>query len=144
MSRALSSPSFPSPSHPFLLLTLQSNRSTFATNMNEHSSRSHLVLSVYITGVAKTGGGPHTPMTFASAVGLRLGPIRMNSHIPGLGTTMRGKLHLIDLAGSERLSKTGAQVTSRDNRHDHTRSSELDWDPACLVTPNSPVFRSSA
>lgn len=28
---------------------LQSNRSTFATNMNEHSSRSHLVLSVYVT-----------------------------------------------------------------------------------------------
>ena len=28
------------------------------------------------------------------------------------GTIMRGKLHLIDLAGSERLSKTGAQVCS--------------------------------
>ena len=42
-----------SPTHP---LPLQSNRSTFATNMNEHSSRSHLVLSVYITAVAKTGG----------------------------------------------------------------------------------------
>jgi kinesin family protein C2/C3 len=25
------------------------NRSTFATNMNEHSSRSHLVLSIYVT-----------------------------------------------------------------------------------------------
>ncbi|GAX80690.1 hypothetical protein CEUSTIGMA_g8125.t1 [Chlamydomonas eustigma] len=58
----------------------KSNRSTFATNMNEHSSRSHLVLSVYITAVAKAGG-----------------------------TTFKGKLHLIDLAGSERLSKTGAQ-----------------------------------
>ena len=29
------------------------NRSTFATNMNEHSSRSHLVFSVYITGKSK-------------------------------------------------------------------------------------------
>ncbi len=29
---------------------------------------------------------------------------------PGLtGSTLRGKLHLIDLAGSERLSRTGAQ-----------------------------------
>lgn len=25
------------------------NRSTFATNMNEHSSRSHLVLTIYVT-----------------------------------------------------------------------------------------------
>ncbi|EFJ44338.1 Kif3C type kinesin-like protein [Volvox carteri f. nagariensis] len=58
----------------------KSNRSTFATNMNEHSSRSHLVLSVYVTCVSK-----------------------MN------GSTLRGKLHLIDLAGSERLSRTGAQ-----------------------------------
>jgi kinesin family protein C2/C3 len=30
------------------------NRSTFATNMNEHSSRSHLVLSVYVTGSSRT------------------------------------------------------------------------------------------
>lgn len=56
------------------------NRSTFATNMNEHSSRSHLVLSVYIVARNKL-----------------------------TGQTMRGKLHLIDLAGSERLSRTGAQ-----------------------------------
>jgi len=58
----------------------KNNRSTFATNMNEHSSRSHLVLSVYITATSKTSN-----------------------------TTMRGKLHLIDLAGSERISRTGAQ-----------------------------------
>ncbi|KAG2454753.1 hypothetical protein HYH02_000588 [Chlamydomonas schloesseri] len=58
----------------------KSNRSTYATNMNEHSSRSHLVLSVYITAVSKQNG-----------------------------TTLKGKLHLIDLAGSERLSRTGAQ-----------------------------------
>ncbi|PNW84448.1 hypothetical protein CHLRE_03g145107v5 [Chlamydomonas reinhardtii] len=58
----------------------KANRSTYATNMNEHSSRSHLVLSVYITAVSKQNG-----------------------------TTLKGKLHLIDLAGSERLSRTGAQ-----------------------------------
>ncbi|GLC37409.1 hypothetical protein PLESTM_000580500 [Pleodorina starrii] len=58
----------------------KSNRSTFATNMNEHSSRSHLVLSVYVNCVSKLNG-----------------------------TALRGKLHLIDLAGSERLSRTGAQ-----------------------------------
>lgn len=33
------------------------NRSTFATNMNEHSSRSHLVLSLHVVGSAKIGGG---------------------------------------------------------------------------------------
>ncbi|GFR42053.1 hypothetical protein Agub_g2869 [Astrephomene gubernaculifera] len=58
----------------------KSNRSTYATNMNEHSSRSHLVLSVYVNSTSKLNG-----------------------------TTLRGKLHLIDLAGSERLSRTGAQ-----------------------------------
>mmetsp|Transcript_536 Transcript_536/g.1389 ORF Transcript_536/g.1389 Transcript_536/m.1389 type:complete len:891 (-) Transcript_536:598-3270(-) len=56
------------------------NRSTFATNMNEHSSRSHLVLSLFVTAVSKSGG-----------------------------TKMRGKLHLIDLAGSERVGRSGAQ-----------------------------------
>lgn len=34
----------------------KANRSTYATNMNEHSSRSHLVLSVYITAVSKQNG----------------------------------------------------------------------------------------
>ncbi|KXZ46835.1 hypothetical protein GPECTOR_40g569 [Gonium pectorale] len=58
----------------------KSNRSTYATNMNEHSSRSHLVLSVYVNSVNKLNGN-----------------------------ILRGKLHLIDLAGSERLSRTGAQ-----------------------------------
>jgi hypothetical protein len=32
------------------------NRSTFATNMNEHSSRSHLVLSLYVTAKHLTKG----------------------------------------------------------------------------------------
>lgn len=55
------------------------NRATFATNMNEHSSRSHSMLSVYIDGRN-------------SVTNLRF----------------KGKLHLIDLAGSERVSKSGA------------------------------------
>lgn len=32
------------------------NRSTFATNMNEHSSRSHLVLSLYVAATNKQTG----------------------------------------------------------------------------------------
>eukprot|EP00961_Rhodomonas_salina_P217566 2940095-Rhodomonas_salina.1 len=55
------------------------NRSTCATNMNEHSSRSHMVFSVQVTCHDLLKGG-----------------------------TAFGKMHLIDLAGSERLSRTGA------------------------------------
>nr|XP_039251487.1 kinesin-like protein KIFC3 [Styela clava] len=55
------------------------NRKTASTNMNEHSSRSHAVLMVYVEGTNET-------------------------------TAVRsfGKLNLIDLAGSERVSKSGA------------------------------------
>ncbi len=57
----------------------RNNRTTFSNNVNEHSSRSHLVVSLYCKGQSSTGA-----------------------------STSFGKLHLIDLAGSERLSRTGA------------------------------------
>jgi kinesin family protein C2/C3 len=56
------------------------NRHVGGTAMNEHSSRSHLVLTVSVVGTARSGGA-----------------------------TTHGKLNLIDLAGSERLAKTGAE-----------------------------------
>jgi len=56
-----------------------SNRSVGVTSMNEHSSRSHSLLSVEVEGENLIAGIKYF-----------------------------GKLHLIDLAGSERLSKTGA------------------------------------
>ncbi|TMW62185.1 hypothetical protein Poli38472_009678 [Pythium oligandrum] len=56
------------------------NRSTHATDMNEHSSRSHSILS-----------------------------IQLKSTNIVTGTVANGKLFLVDLAGSERLSKTGAE-----------------------------------
>jgi kinesin family protein C2/C3 len=56
------------------------NRTTFATNMNEHSSRSHCMLSVTATGTHRV-----------------------------TGAVSRGKLHLVDLAGSERVGKSGAE-----------------------------------
>ncbi|KAJ8412306.1 hypothetical protein AAFF_G00145730 [Aldrovandia affinis] len=59
------------------------NRSVGATNMNEHSSRSHAIFVITVECSA-------------------LGPDRQN-HI------RVGKLNLVDLAGSERQSKTGAQ-----------------------------------
>jgi len=55
------------------------NRTTFSNNINEHSSRSHLVLSVYARGENRS-----------------------------TGVQSYGKLHLVDLAGSERLSRTNA------------------------------------
>merc|ERR1712086_389387 len=58
----------------------QSSRSTACTNMNEHSSRSHLILRLYITSTNKTSGDV--------------------SH---------AKLSLVDLAGSERVKKSGAE-----------------------------------
>ena len=60
----------------------QGRRAVGRTNMNEHSSRSHAVITLHISVVGTPGSE---------------GIIATNS-----------KLHLIDLAGSERQSKTGA------------------------------------
>ncbi|WAR12064.1 KIFC3-like protein [Mya arenaria] len=57
----------------------QQNRATAATNMNEHSSRSHALLCVTLIGFNKTTAAKTT-----------------------------GKLNLVDLAGSERVSKSKA------------------------------------
>lgn len=62
-----------------LLSFADRNRSTASTNMNEHSSRSHLMLSVNVESTNKVSG-----------------------------VSTRGKLHLVDLAGSERIGKSGA------------------------------------
>ncbi|KAK9406582.1 kinesin-like KIF3A [Crotalus adamanteus] len=58
------------------------NRSVGATNMNEHSSRSHAIFTITIECSEKGVDG--------------------NIHV------RMGKLHLVDLAGSERQTKTGA------------------------------------
>nr|XP_045008728.1 kinesin-like protein KIF3A isoform X2 [Jaculus jaculus] len=58
------------------------NRSVGATNMNEHSSRSHAIFTITIECSEKGVDG--------------------NVHV------RMGKLHLVDLAGSERQAKTGA------------------------------------
>jgi hypothetical protein len=57
----------------------KANRSVGATCMNEHSSRSHCILSVYT-----------------------------ESRAVATGARAHGKLHLIDLAGSERVGRSGA------------------------------------
>ncbi|KAL8594301.1 hypothetical protein ACOMHN_001003 [Nucella lapillus] len=58
------------------------NRATATTNMNEHSSRSHCLLCVTVTGVNRT-----------------------------TNSRSFGRLNLVDLAGSERVSKSGADGT---------------------------------
>ena len=62
-----------------LISTADRNRSSATTNMNEHSSRSHMILTAYVT----------------------------SQFIP-TGVITRGKLNLVDLAGSERINKSGA------------------------------------
>jgi kinesin family protein C2/C3 len=62
-----------------LMALADKNRSSATTNMNEHSSRSHMMLQVLVQSENITTG--------------------INS---------RGKLNLVDLAGSERLNKSGA------------------------------------
>ncbi|XP_053104011.1 kinesin-like protein KIFC2 isoform X2 [Hemicordylus capensis] len=63
-----------------MLVLGKRNRATYSTNMNEHSSRSHALLTVTITGTELASG-----------------------------TSITGKLNLVDLAGSERVWKSGAQ-----------------------------------
>eukprot|EP00761_Pharyngomonas_kirbyi_P001460 gb/GECH01001464.1/.p1 GENE.gb/GECH01001464.1/~~gb/GECH01001464.1/.p1 ORF type:complete len:807 (+),score=212.10 gb/GECH01001464.1/:1-2421(+) len=54
------------------------NRAVGATDLNEHSSRSHCIVSIYVKGINTISG-----------------------------TIVRGKLHLVDLAGSERVKNAG-------------------------------------
>ncbi|CAB3980922.1 kinesin KIFC3, partial [Paramuricea clavata] len=56
------------------------NRATAVTSMNEHSSRSHAILRVTVSGTHNASG-----------------------------TTITGKLNLVDLAGSERVNKSGSE-----------------------------------
>ncbi|KAL7875315.1 hypothetical protein SRHO_G00062850 [Serrasalmus rhombeus] len=63
-----------------ILATARRNRITFGTQMNQHSSRSHALLTVTVQGVDLA-----------------------------TGTKSSGKLNLVDLAGSERVWKSGAE-----------------------------------
>ena len=65
-----------------------SNRATSTTNLNERSSRSHLIVQVDVV----TQRGTDTPV--------------------------RGRLNLVDLAGSERVGKSGATgATMKEAQH---------------------------
>ena len=62
-----------------LISSADRNRSSGTTNMNEHSSRSHMILTATVV-----------------------------SEYLATGVVSRGKLNLVDLAGSERINKSGA------------------------------------
>ena len=69
----------------------QENRSVGSHNFNEHSSRSHLVVTVYIEQSVSEEKVPDN-----------------DKNGSGKMVHRTSLLHLIDLAGSERLDKTGA------------------------------------
>jgi len=65
------------------------NRTSAKTHMNEHSSRSHMLLSVFVRGFNKPANIEY-----------------------------RGRLYLVDLAGSERVGKSGATgATLKEAQH---------------------------
>jgi len=74
-------------------------RSTAATNLNLHSSRSHLIIILEVTAVSKV----EEDETEAAAV-------------------QTGLLYLVDLAGSERVSKSGVEGSRLDEARHINRS----------------------
>ena len=70
------------------------NRSVASTNMNEHSSRSHLIVSVFVEGLNLATGIRTFGVNYFSAL------IFSSQFI------YTGKLNLVDLAGSERVGRT--------------------------------------
>jgi kinesin family protein C2/C3 len=75
------------------------NRAVGSHDMNEHSSRSHSILNITCVGTPKTG------VNAAGAGGGGGGKAKGGKKdLPMISS----KLHLIDLAGSERVSKTDA------------------------------------
>lgn len=92
------------------------NRSIGKTDMNEHSSRSHLILTIFAYGTDRT-----------------------------TKKTTTGKLHLIDLAGSERLKKSNAEGARRtETKYINTSLSALGDVIAAKANSNSHVpYRNS-
>ena len=100
-----------------VLMEGEGNRSTFSNNFNEHSSRSHLVVSIRVNGHNKATGkslrgivrgifSPPLFFYFGSHFHFFLLPLSSSSSPPLL---LLLQLRLIDLAGSERISKTDAK-----------------------------------
>ncbi|KAJ3232325.1 Kinesin-like protein kif21b [Chytriomyces hyalinus] len=89
------------------------NRTTGETNMNEASSRSHSILTITVDQYLVEQKKPSTLARTESAGSLHPEVAGPSEHSPevlakiGMGRR-RSKIHLIDLAGSERADSTGA------------------------------------
>ncbi|XP_022411047.1 kinesin-like protein KIFC2 isoform X2 [Delphinapterus leucas] len=93
----------------------RSNRATAATAMNQHSSRSHALVTLTLR-TASPSSGPGTAGTRRlSPAGGFAAPETGPPSTPG-SLAPAGTLHLVDLAGSERAWKAGAAGTSHEDR----------------------------
>lgn len=104
------------PSCPSLqMLSLgRSNRTTATTAMNQHSSRSHALVTLTLHAAAP----PRGPGTAGTRAQTRVLWEASPHSSPGFSSTSglltpAGTLHLVDLAGSERAWKAGAAGPSR-------------------------------
>jgi hypothetical protein len=80
-------------------------RATYATDCNDHSSRSHAILTVHIESQSRTRD------RYGSVAATEDGEGEVEAPVEAVGYSevRLGKLHLIDLAGSERLSMSRAE-----------------------------------
>ncbi len=82
------------------------NRATASTNMNEHSSRSHSVLSIYCRSRNRESGQTSIGVFFFLCLCLSVSLclcLCLSDRV-----LAAGRLNLVDLAGSERVSKSEA------------------------------------
>ena len=89
-----------------------SKRTTAATMMNEQSSRSHAIFTVFIESTFEVGGAKNFDGVQGASTKSK-DALSKTSAMGGSGAqlvtqTRRGKLNLVDLAGSERVAKSGA------------------------------------
>jgi hypothetical protein len=81
-------------------------RATAATNLNEHSSRSHSILTIHVESQRKVHlGDEQQPGDMATTKAAP--PAPSSRRAPRI--VCLGKMHLVDLAGSERLGMSGAE-----------------------------------
>lgn len=85
-------------------------RATHATNMNEHSSRSHAIFTISLSlrrwrrlevGGGSGGSGNDSEGESTADSGPEVSEVEEH---------LSAKMHLVDLAGSERIKKSGVQV----------------------------------
>ncbi|CAK9301838.1 unnamed protein product [Gordionus sp. m RMFG-2023] len=98
-------------------------RAVGATNMNEHSSRSHAIFTVTIECSNSSNLLPNVNNTNPE--------ISLDSQLIASSNHVRmGKLHLVDLAGSERLAKSKAHLFGGNQRL--KEASKINFSLSCL------------